>query len=69
MINLRLALRSLWNPPLVTAVAILSMALGIGANGAMFSLFERVILRPLPVRNPAELVNLSSPGLKPGSSW
>jgi predicted permease len=67
MSNLRLALRTLFKAPFVTAVAILSLALGIGANSAIFSLFNQLLLRPLPVQAPAELVNLSAPGPKPGS--
>jgi predicted permease len=66
--NLKLAFRRLFKTPLVSGVAILSMALGIGANAAIFSLFEQTMLRVLPVHRPAELVNLSSPGPKPGST-
>ena len=65
MLNLQLAFRSLVKTPLVTAVAILSLALGIGANAAVFSIFERTILRPLPVADPHRLVTLRSPGPKP----
>ena len=67
MINLKLAVRSLVRSPFVTLVAVISLALGIGANAAIFSLFEQVLLRPLPVHEPGRLVNLSSPGPKPGS--
>src|SRR5687768_7017421 len=67
MINLRLALRTLLVTPFVTTVAILSLALGIGANAAIFSIFNQMLLRPLPVREPERLVNLSAPGPKPGS--
>ncbi|MEN3339997.1 MAG: putative transport system permease protein [Acidobacteriota bacterium] len=65
--NLKLALRRLVKTPFVSLVAIISLALGIGANAAIFSLFEQTLLRPLPVARPAELVNLSAPGPKPGS--
>jgi predicted permease len=65
--NLRLALRSLWKTPTVAAVAVISLALGIGANAAIFTLFEQMILRALPVPAPDELVNLLSPGPKSGS--
>ena len=68
MPNFRLALRTLFKSPFVTAVAILSLALGIGANSAIFSLFDQMLLRPLPVPNPTELVNFASPGPKPGSN-
>ena len=66
MPNLRLALRTLFKSPFITLVAILSLALGIGANSAIFSLFDQILLRPLPVPNPHELVNLGAPGPKPG---
>ncbi len=66
--NLKLAFRRLFKTPLVTAVAVLSLALGIGANAAIFSLFDQALLRPLPVLEPEELVNFSSPGPKPGSN-
>ena len=67
MVNLRFAFRTLFKTPFVTTVAIISLALGIGANAAIFSLFNQVLLRPLPVDRPGELVNLGSPGPKPGS--
>ena len=67
MPNIRLALRTLFKSPFVTMVAIISLALGIGANSAIFSLFDQMLLRPLPVPNPNELVNFKSPGPKPGS--
>ena len=53
--DLRLAIRSLRATPVVTLVAILSLALGIGANTAIFSLVDRLVLRSLPVREPARL--------------
>ena len=67
MINLKLAARTLLKTPFVTAIAIVSLALGIGANAAIFSLFNQMLMRPLPVREPARLVNLTAPGPKPGS--
>jgi len=68
MTNLKYALRTLFRKtPFVTAVAILSLALGIGANAAIFSMFNEVLLRSLPVQDPERLVNLSAPGPKPGS--
>jgi predicted permease len=68
MPQLRLALRTLFKTPLVTLVAVLSLALGIGANSAIFSLYHQMLLRPLPVPRPNELVNLGAPGPKPGSN-
>lgn len=62
MRNLTFALRMLLKTPFVTAVAVLSLALGIGANTAIFSMFDQILLRNLPVHAPAELVNLSMPG-------
>ncbi|MEM8932168.1 MAG: hypothetical protein AAGE94_13390, partial [Acidobacteriota bacterium] len=67
MINLRLAFRSLLSSPMVTAVAIVSLGLGMGANAAIYSLFERTVMRPLPVESPDELRVILSDGPKPGS--
>jgi predicted permease len=67
MTNLKLAFRMLFRTPFVTAVAILSLALGIGANTAIFSLTDQVLFKPLPVPEPGRLVNLSAPGPKSGS--
>ena len=53
--------------PLVTSVAVLSLALGIGVNSAIFSLFDRLILRRLAVPSPDEIVLVTSPGPRPGS--
>ena len=68
MPNLKLAFRTLIKSPFVTLVAILSLALGIGANAAIFSLFNQLLLQPLPVSHPDRLVNLAAPGPKPGST-
>ncbi len=67
MPNLKFALRTLFKTPFVAIVAIVSLALGIGANAAIFSLFNQLLLRPLPVPEPTRLVNLAAPGPKPGS--
>lgn len=56
--NLRLAVRALLRTPGFTAAAILTLALGIGANTAIFSLLNTVILRPLPYRNPESIVRI-----------
>ena len=56
MHDIRDAFRSLVATPVVTAVAVLSLALGIGANTAIFSILDSLILRTLPVQDPEELV-------------
>jgi predicted permease len=66
--HLKLAIRRLIKTPFVSLVAIISLALGIGANAAIFSLFDQTLLRALPVVKPSELVNLSAPGPKSGSN-
>ena len=53
--DVRLAVRSLRASPVVAAVAILSLSLGIGANTAIFSIIDSLLLRPLPVKDPARL--------------
>ena len=65
MSGLKFALRTLLKTPFVTAVV--SLALGIGANTAVFSLFDQVLLRALPVEEPDRLVNIHAPGPNPGS--
>jgi hypothetical protein len=54
--DLRYAFRGLARSPLFTSVALLSIALGIGANTAIFTLVDEVLLRQLPVKNPDQLV-------------
>ncbi len=56
--DIRFGLRILSRTPVITFVAILSLALGIGANTAIFSLIDAVMLRFLPVHNPEELVQV-----------
>jgi len=68
MSNIKFAIRTLFKTPFVTTVAIVSLALGIGANAAIFSLFNQILLRPLPVPEPDRLVNIGAPGPKPGSN-
>jgi predicted permease len=65
--DLRHSLRMLAKSPLFTSVAIVSLALGLGANTAIFSLLDQALLRPLPVKNPQELVLVTSPGVNRGS--
>jgi predicted permease len=67
MNRLKGAIRQLTMRPGLTAIIVLTLALGVGANAAMFSLFHQVLLRPLPVPDPDSLVNLSDPGPKRGS--
>jgi putative ABC transport system permease protein len=66
--DLRLAFRGLRRSPLFSIVAILSLALGIGANTAIFTLIDQVLLRKLPVTNPDELVMLYQQGSHMGSN-
>ena len=56
----RFALRTMRRTPGLTAVAILTLALGIGANTAVFSMVNGVLLRPLPYRDPARLMDVYS---------
>jgi predicted permease len=60
--DLRYAVRTLGRAPGFTAVVVLTLGLGIGANTAIFSLLDQVVLRSLDVAAPAELVQLDGPG-------
>jgi predicted permease len=64
--DIRYALRMLLRAPLLTATAVLSIAIGIGANAAIFSLVDQTLIRPLPVAKPRELVLIDVPGAKVG---
>ena len=67
--DLRYGVRVLRKNPGFTVVAVLTLALGLGANTAIFSLTDQILLRLLPVDKPEELVVLRSPGPKNGSVW
>ena len=62
----RVAIRTLLRSPGFTIVALLSLALGIGANTAIFSLLDQALLRSLPVSDPNRLVVFDAPGPDPG---
>jgi predicted permease len=59
--DIRFAIRGLVKNPAFSAIAILTLALGIGANTALFSVMNALLMRTLPVHNPLELVALSNP--------
>jgi predicted permease len=67
--DIQFALRAFRKSPVFTAVALLSLALGIGANTAIFTLLDQVLLRLMPVKNPQELVLVSVKGIVYGSNW
>jgi putative ABC transport system permease protein len=64
--DVRFGLRVLSKNLGFTIIAVVTLALGIGANTAIFSLMDQILLRRLPVRNPSELVVLHAPGPKTG---
>jgi predicted permease len=66
--DIRYSLRSLLKRPGFAAVVVTTLAVGIGINVAMYSVWETALVRPLPVRDPGALVNLAAPGPKPGST-
>jgi putative ABC transport system permease protein len=66
--ELRLSIRTLLAKPGFLGVAVMTLALGIGANTAVYSIFDRVLTRPLPAADVEHLVNLSAPGPKWGST-
>jgi predicted permease len=66
--DFRFALRNLRRSPLFTFIAVASLALGIGANTAIFTLLDQLILRMLPVKNPQQLVMIWSTGPHMGNN-
>ena len=64
--DMRYAFRNLFKSPSFTAVAIITLAIGIGANTAIFSIIDNILLRPLPYRDPGRLVRLYETESAPG---
>jgi putative ABC transport system permease protein len=66
--DVRYSLRGFALRPTFAIVVVLTLAFGIGVNVAIYSIFEQIMLRPLPVSEPERLVNLASPGAPGGST-
>jgi predicted permease len=64
--DLRYGARMLWNNPGLTTIAVATLALGIGANTAIFSVVDKLLLESLPVERPRELVMLRPNGIRNG---
>jgi len=67
--DVRYAFRNLGRSPFFTTVALLSLALGIGANTAVFTVADQVLLRTIPVKNAADLVRINTNGPQNGLVW
>jgi predicted permease len=67
--DVRYAVRTLTRTPGFSLVVVFTLGLGIGANTAIFSLMDQVLLRLLPVKNPSELVQLDGPGAFSGRTY
>ncbi len=66
--DVRFCLRGFARRPMFAVVVVATLALGLSINAAIFSIYEQILLRELPVPAPDELVNLGSPGRKQGST-
>lgn len=66
--DLQYSARSLRRSPLFSMIAIFSLALGIGANTAIFTLLDQLLLRLLPIQNPEEIVQVASSGSHYGNN-
>jgi predicted permease len=65
--DIRFCLRGFARRPLFAAVVVVTLALGLGVNATIFSVYDQMLLRDLPVPQPGGLVNLGSPGFKQGN--
>ncbi|HJX85151.1 MAG TPA: ABC transporter permease, partial [Candidatus Angelobacter sp.] len=67
--DLRYAARLLWRSPGFTGIAVFTLALGIGANTAIFSIVDVLLFRPLPISRPAEVVRVFSGETRHSTEW
>jgi predicted permease len=67
--DLQYAVRTLRKSPGFSVIAVVSLALGIGANTAIFGLLDQLLLRTLPVREPGRMVGMAARGNHYGSNW